>query len=145
MISVADARVRSAGLRQVRLTIGDARALCFRSLFFDAAFMSFTLELFDSTMAQVLGEIRRVLRPGGRVGIVAMAETGQTNAMIDLYEWLHRHWPHFVDCRPIDVEGALQAAGFHTSTVHTTAIWNLPVVAAVGINTSNGSEKGRHP
>ena len=115
MMAVARARVRSAGLRNVTLTIGDARVLCFRSSVFDAVFMSFTLELFEEAIPNVLAEVRRVLRVGGRVGIVAMSDSGQTNAMIDLYEWLHRRWPHFIDCRPIDVVGVLQEAHFHAS------------------------------
>jgi demethylmenaquinone methyltransferase/2-methoxy-6-polyprenyl-1,4-benzoquinol methylase len=145
MMAVAHLRVRSAHLPNVVLTIGDASALCFRSNVFDAVFMSFTLELFESTMPTVLAEVWRVLRTDGRVGIVAMAETGQTNAMIDLYEWLHRHWPHFIDCRPIDVAGRLQAAGFQASTPHATTIWSLPVVAAVGFKTPHDSEEDRMP
>jgi ubiquinone/menaquinone biosynthesis C-methylase UbiE len=138
MIAVARTRLRSAGLRNVTLTNGDASALCFRSSVFDAVFMSFTLELFESTVGEVLAEVRRVLRVCGRLGIVAMADTGQTNAMIHVYEWLHRHWPHFIDCRPIDVVGVLDAAGFETATAHTTAIWGLPVIAAVGAKASAG-------
>ena len=142
MMAVARARVRSAGLRNVTLTIGDARVLCFRSSVFDAVFMSFTLELFEEAIPNVLAEVRRVLRVGGRVGIVAMSDSGQTNAMIDLYEWLHRRWPHFIDCRPIDVVGVLQEAHFHASYSPATAIWGLPVVAAIGIKTSAGSQEG---
>ena len=141
MISVARARIRSFGLRNVTLTSGDASALCFRSNVFDAVFMSFTLELFESTVVEVLSEVRRVLQVGGRVGVVAMADTGQTNAMIDLYEWLHRRWPDFIDCRPINVVGVLEAARFHTFTAYRTAIWGLPVIAAVGVKVA-GSEKG---
>ena len=85
--------------------------------------MSFTLELFEEAIPNVLADVRRVLRIGGRVGIVAMSDSGQTNAMIDLYEWLHRRWPHFIDCRPIDVVGVLQKAHFHARTAHVTAIW----------------------
>jgi demethylmenaquinone methyltransferase/2-methoxy-6-polyprenyl-1,4-benzoquinol methylase len=140
MLSVARRRIRSAGLRNVTLTIGDARVLCFRSGVFDAVFMSFTLELFERAIPDVLAEVRRVLRVGGRVGIVAMSDTGRTNAMIDLYEWLHRRWPQFVDCRPIDVLDVLQAAHFHTSTAHARAIWGLPVIAAIGTKAPVGSQ-----
>jgi demethylmenaquinone methyltransferase/2-methoxy-6-polyprenyl-1,4-benzoquinol methylase len=112
MIDVARSRVGSADLGDVSLIIGDASRLCFQSDVFDGVFMSFTLELFESTIPRVLGEVRRVLHVGGRVGAVAMAETGETNAMIDLYEWAHRRWPQFVDCRPIDVVGAWRPRTF---------------------------------
>jgi ubiquinone/menaquinone biosynthesis C-methylase UbiE len=133
MLSVARARIASAGQRNLTVTVGDARYLCFRSGVFDAAFMSFTLELFGSTIPQVLAEVRRVLRAGGRVGIVAMAEAGKASTMTDLYEWLHRHWPHVIACRPIDVMAALDAAGFQGEAAGATAIWTLPVVAAIGV------------
>jgi demethylmenaquinone methyltransferase/2-methoxy-6-polyprenyl-1,4-benzoquinol methylase len=139
MMAVAQARIRSAGLRNVALTIGDARALCFRSSVFDAVFLSFTLELFEGAIPDVLAEVRRVLRVGGRVGIVAMSDTGQTNVMIHVYQWLHRRWPDFIDCRPIDVIGVLRGAQFLASAAQTTAIWGLPVVAAVAIKASAGS------
>jgi demethylmenaquinone methyltransferase/2-methoxy-6-polyprenyl-1,4-benzoquinol methylase len=77
---------------------------------FDAVFLSFMLELFEGAIPEVLVEVRRVLRVGGRVGIVAMSNTGETNAMTDLYEWLHRRWPQFIDCKPINLFRALQAA-----------------------------------
>jgi ubiquinone/menaquinone biosynthesis C-methylase UbiE len=139
MMAVAQTRVKSAGQRNVTLTIGDARALCFRSDVFDAAFLSFTLELFESAIPQVLAEVQRVLRPGGRVGVVALAKESATNAMVDLYEWLHHHWPHVIDCTPIDVVRVLQVAGFCTQMGDATAIWGLPVVAAVGLKASDGA------
>jgi ubiquinone/menaquinone biosynthesis C-methylase UbiE len=88
MLTVARDRVAEAGLRNVVLTLGDARRLCFRDATFDAAFMSFTLELFDAeAITNVLGELRRVLRPGGRLGVVAMASNTSTNAMVEIYKW----------------------------------------------------------
>ena len=130
MISVA--RTASAGARNVCLAIGDARALCFRSKAFDAVFLSFTLELFGDQMMQVLAEARRVLQDRGRIGVVAMAETGHSNPMIATYKWMHRRWPHVVDCRPIDVPGALRTAGFQVGAVHAMTIWSLPVIAVIG-------------
>ena len=142
MTAVARARIGSAGLRNVTLTVGDACGLGFRSNVFDAVFMSFTLELFESAVSEVLGEVRRVLREGARLGVVAMAETGETNPMIDLYHWAHRHWPHLVDCRPIDVTSVLQAARFQTEIADVSAIWNLPVIVAIGVKASVGSQEG---
>ena len=43
MMAVARRRIHTAGLRNVTLTIGDARAVCFPSSVFDEVFMSFTL------------------------------------------------------------------------------------------------------
>jgi ubiquinone/menaquinone biosynthesis C-methylase UbiE len=142
MTAVARASIGSAGLRNVTLTVGDADVLCFRSNVFDAVFMSFTLELFASAVPDVLAEVRRVLRDGGRLGVVAMAETGETNPMTNLYHWAHRHWPHLVDCRPIDVASVLQAARFQTEIADVSAIWALPVVVAIGVKASVGSQEG---
>jgi demethylmenaquinone methyltransferase/2-methoxy-6-polyprenyl-1,4-benzoquinol methylase len=142
MTAVARGRIESAGLHNVTMTVGDATQLCFRSNVFDAAFMSFTLELFESAVPDVITEVRRVLRDGARLGIVAMAETGETNPVIDLYQWAHQHWPHLVDCEPIDVVGTLQAARFHTEAACVSAIWGLPVVVAIGVKSSVGSQDG---
>lgn len=134
MLGVARRAVQASGAHNVALSIGDGRALSFRNASFDAAFMSFTLELFDPVaMAVVLDEVRRVIRPTGRVGIVAMAESANQNIMIDMYAWLHRHFPHFVDCRPIDLAGLLVRAGFRVRTGPPMSIWQLPVAACVGL------------
>ena len=105
--------------------------------------MSFTLELFEGAIPNVLAEVRRVLRVGGRVGIVAMADSGQTNPIIDLYEWLHQRWPHFIDCRPIDVVGVLQEAHFQAS--YRADHGDLGASSrspAIGVKTSAGSQDG---
>jgi demethylmenaquinone methyltransferase/2-methoxy-6-polyprenyl-1,4-benzoquinol methylase len=142
MIDVAHSRVRSAGVGNVSLLIGDASSLCFRSDALDGVFMSFTLELFESAIPRVLGEVRRVLHVGGRVGVVAMADTSETNAMIDLYEWAHRRWPQFVDCSPIDVLSVLEAAHFRARIIRATDIWGLPVAIAVGTKSAGSEQAG---
>jgi SAM-dependent methyltransferase len=143
MIAVARRHIELAGLQNVTLTMGDARLLALRSNRFDAVFMSFALELFESAMPQVLAEVRRVLRSAGRVGVVAMAESGQSNAMTIVYNWAHRRWPHVVDCGPIDLTGALQAARFQTRVAAAVTIWGLPVVAAIGLKAVDKDGAGR--
>ncbi len=135
MRSVARQRLAEAGLdADVRLDLGDARALPYEDGHFDAAFMSFTLELFDrEDVAKVLGEASRVLRAGGRLGIVALAEKDPPNLMTEIYNWLHEHFPHLVDCRPIDAVKALRAAGFRIRETTGMSILGLPVISVIAI------------
>ena len=128
MLTVTTPRV--AAYRNVALITGDARHLSLREASFDAAFMSFTLELFEPPdIGSVLLEIMSVLRPGGRVGIVSMAARVHDNTATRAYKWLHRHFPHFVDCRPIDVLAHVRAAGFQNVVFESMAIWGLEVMA----------------
>lgn len=120
----------------VELRVGDARQLPYEDASIDAVYCSFTLELFPTDdMATVLKEIRRVLKPGGRLGVVSMAIVpvgGHASALENTYVWMHRHFPHVVDCRPIDAAAALEGAGFRVTSRTDLAIWTMPVQAVVG-------------
>jgi demethylmenaquinone methyltransferase/2-methoxy-6-polyprenyl-1,4-benzoquinol methylase len=133
MLEVARKRVDDEGVAaQVELALGDARNLTFKDGSFDAAFMSFTLELFDEReIPQVLAEIRRVLVPGGRLAVVSMALEKDQNLMTEIYVWMHRHFPHFVDCQPIAAAEHLARAGFVVEQSERMAIWSLPVAIVV--------------
>ena len=140
MLTVARRRVAEAGVAdRVALDLGDARALPYADAAFAAAFLSFTLEIFAPPgLGRVLAEIRRVLRPGGRLGVVSLDSAGSPGTVVELYRWLHRHFPHFVDCQPIDVRGQLAAAGFAVQATRELSIWGLPVLAAVASQTAHG-------
>lgn len=134
MLQVAEERVRSSelGRRVDQLLLADAASLPFAAGSFDAAFLSFTLELFENSAApRVLHEIARVLRPSGRLAVVAMLDDGSHGPMLELYRFLHRHFPHLVDCRPIDACAYLAEAGFEVGATERLSIWGLPVVAVV--------------
>lgn len=94
---------------------------------FDAVFTSFTLELFsEPDIHSVLSECRRVLKPSGRLGVVALAGTPRTLA-VRLYELVHRLFPVAVDCRPIPLTAFLKANGFQLITAEKDVNWGLPI------------------
>ena len=127
MRDLALARLEEAGLSQrVDLLCGDAARLPYDDAFFDAVFMSFTLELFDTPeIPMVLDQCRRVLRSGGRLGVVAMTKGEPPGVMEHLYEWAHRKWPRYVDCRPIYAARVMEEAGFQLRDVSRLSMWGL--------------------
>jgi ubiquinone/menaquinone biosynthesis C-methylase UbiE len=135
MLEVTRTRIRGKGLSErVELTLGDAVQLPFKAGFFDAIFMSFTLELFDTQeIPKVLCECKRVLRSGGRICIVSLSKEGKSNWMRGLYEWGHKNFPRLLDCRPIFVQNALDTSGFQILDATKTTMWGLPVEIVLAI------------
>lgn len=138
MKEVAEKKMAEKGVKQtVKLSVGDARKLPYEDGSFDAVYMSFTLELFPAEdIPKVLAEAKRVLKPGGRFGVVGMASVKEGEKESELektYKWMHRHFPHIVDCRPINVEGAVRDAGFDITNSQRIEIWTMPVACVVGV------------
>lgn len=136
MKSVTEHKLNKAHvIAPVELSIADARQLPYADASFDAVYSSFTLELFpDDDIPLVLNQIQRVLKPEGRLGVVCMAKVkdGDHSSTLErAYIWMHRHFPHIVDCRPINVEKTLQAGGFKLEKAESIEIWTLPVTAAL--------------
>ena len=140
MRDVTERRLARAGLGdRVDLIVGDALEQDLGGPF-DAAFMSFALELLEEDdMLALLGAIRTALRPGGRLAVVAMATPeGRPGAISRLYTWSHRRMPAVVDCRPIPVADLLGRAGFEVQGVLRGSLFGIPYAIAGGVRPTTG-------
>jgi ubiquinone/menaquinone biosynthesis C-methylase UbiE len=138
MVRRAATRLRRAGLAErTDLAVADACAIPFAEASFDAVFMSFTLELFDTPeIPLVLAECGRVLRPGGRIGVVSLSRAAPVRWPTRLYERLHDRFPATLDCRPIHARLALEAAGFEEARSELLPLWGLRAEAVVAVRGS---------
>lgn len=135
MLSVSRRRLQKTGLSpRVELTCDDALAMPYPDGAFDALFASFVLELFDTPeIPGVLAQAQRVLKPGGRFGVISMSKGDGKAPLLSLYEWLHGYLPAFVDCRPIFVERAIREAGFAITHSQRVSMLGLPGEIVVGL------------
>lgn len=134
MLEIAKKRAVESGLEDiVELTCGDAKTLPYEQESLDGIFMSFTLELFDTPdIIPVLNECRRVLKTGGRISVVSMSRFCPQRISTKIFEWIHRHFPRWFDCRPIFVKYALKDAGFEITESTLKNTWaNVEIVRGV--------------
>ncbi len=137
MARVAGKRLLQRGSQSnTLLSLADGIRLPFPSGCFDAAFTAFTLELFDTPeIPVVLHEIWRVLRIGGRIGLVALSLPDRAGMMVRIYELFHRLLPAYVDCRPIPAARLVRQRGFAIREEERGSMWGLPVEIVIGVKT----------
>jgi demethylmenaquinone methyltransferase/2-methoxy-6-polyprenyl-1,4-benzoquinol methylase len=112
----------------VSLTIGDAVHLPYPDGLFDGILSSFMLELFsEQEIAIVFTECRRVLKPGGKISMASLEKPDTPNWAVDIYEWFHKCFPNWIDCRPIQLKRLLSKNGFTILGNVRISIWGLPV------------------
>ena len=136
MQSVAAQRIAQAGCRDhVDLTTGEVPPLPYEANQFDVVSLSFTLELFPlEVIPEVLNESRRVLADGGRLGVVSMATVlpeDRESVLEMTYKWMHRHFPHIVDCQPIDAERLIRESGLSITHQERLSLFTMPVAVVV--------------
>jgi demethylmenaquinone methyltransferase/2-methoxy-6-polyprenyl-1,4-benzoquinol methylase len=138
MLKIAHENLEKEGMAdRVELICEDAEKLPYDAETMDAIFMSFTLELFDTPeIPKVLAECKRVLRPGGRIVVVGVSKEGEGGVILQVIEWTHKHFPNFMDCRPIFVRKALDAAGFRIESVENRTMW-VPVEIVLAVKSSD--------
>ncbi len=134
MLAIARALLEKESLMdRVDLACGDAEQMPYADQSLDVIFTSFTLELFDTPeIPKVLAECKRVLKPGGRLVVVAMSKQGKQGVIMKAYEWTHKHFPNLMDCRPIYVRQAVEAAGLDVQEVDIESMW-VPVEIVLAI------------
>ncbi len=140
MLDQAEKLLRKKQLTgRVALQCGDAEDLPYDDDSIDAIFASFTLELFDTPeLPHVLGQWQRVLRPGGRLVVVAVSKEGPPGYVVKAFEWSHKHFPNLVDCRPIYVRRAMEAAGFQIADSRIEQMW-VPVEIVLGLKSPDNA------
>ena len=138
MLEVSKQRLEETGLLdRVELYCGDASKMPYEDNKFDAVFMSFTLELFDTPeIPKVLGEIKRVLKPNGRLGVVSMSKENGDSILLGLYELMHKKIPQYVDCRPIYVDQSIKDARFEIEYKEKVKLFGLPGEIVIGVSPS---------
>ncbi|MCU0786247.1 MAG: class I SAM-dependent methyltransferase [Verrucomicrobia bacterium] len=135
MLKLAKTNLAKARLlERTRLRCGDAAQLPYADGSMDGVFMSFTLELFDTPeIPKVLRECKRVLRRGGRIVVVGMSKDAKRDPLIGIFEWIHMHFPNYLDCRPIYVRKAIERAGFTIKRALKKHMW-IPVEIILAYN-----------
>ena len=139
-IDVSPAVVAGAGRRHRDLaaTVTDVRALPFKRESFDAVVSNSTLDHLEGVeqVATALGEIHRVIRPGGRLVLTVdnpyQPLVAARNALPRALAGVIRPtpYPSAWTCGPDTLAGLLGQAGFQVR--ETTAILHFPrVIAAV--------------
>ena len=128
MLDITRKRMEKKGLADtVELYCGDAMSMPYEDNMFDVVFMSFTLELFDTPeIPAVLKEIKRVLKPKGRLGVVSMSKEDGESWLLKAYEWIHKNFPVIADCRPIYVEKSIRDAGYSIKSREKIKLFGLP-------------------
>ena len=94
------------------LSLGDARALAQPDHHFDLVLNAYMFDLLpEEAFAGVLSEMRRVLRPGGRLLLTNMARGARWHERI--YEAIYKLRPSLLGgCRGVGLRPHLEAAGF---------------------------------
>jgi len=141
MIEKTKKRLEKEGVaNRAELCCGDATCLPFNESAFDAVFMSFTLEVFDTPeIPRVLARIKKVLKPGGRLGIVDMSKENGKSVFLKVYEWIHNKCPKYIGSRPIYAEQCLIDAGYQIKSKEKIKIYRLPAEIIVAIKAMPGN------
>lgn len=116
MLREARRKAALANTTNYRLRVGDAYELDFPDDSFDLLINNYMFDLLpEKDFPQVLGEFKRVLKPGGRLVLVDMARGGRWYNKI--WETVYRIQPSLMGgCRGVSMLKYVQAAGFQQTS-----------------------------
>lgn len=129
MLDRSAQRLADDGLTsRAALLRADALRLPLTERSFDAVYLSFTLELFDTPeLGPLLAQCRRVLRDSGRLAVASLAQVADPPVLARLYVATRRLLPTVLDCRPIPTARLVREAGFVIERHLRRPLWGLPV------------------
>jgi SAM-dependent methyltransferase len=113
MLALARARLARAGLTHCSVRLADMYRLPLADASFDLAVVQMVLHYAEDP-AGVLAEVARVLRPGGRLIVIDLAQHDRA----ELLSRLAHRWPGFGDEA---MRGLLDSAGIEQGEPHTIA------------------------
>jgi len=134
MIAFAQNTIDRAGLsRRVRLVCGNATRLPYDDETFDALFISFALEIFDTPeLIAVMRECRRVLKRGGRMVTVSVMRAGRWNPVMWCYSVVQRFLAVVIDGRPIPAAAIFAAEGLRVTLEEKLYFLGIPIAVVKG-------------
>ena len=87
----------------------------------------------------VLAQIKKVLKPGGRLGIVDMSKEDGKSVFLKVYEWVHKKCPKYVGSRPIYAGQCLIDAGYQIKSKEKIKIYRLAAEIIIATKTMPGN------
>lgn len=116
MLDSAEKNAAALGLKNIEFHVRDAADLKLEENSFDVVTCSFSLFLFPD-MAKCLGEMHRILKPGGRLGISVWARGAVVPLWPLLGELIRKYRlspvvPNQIAWTPAEIEKLLSEAGF---------------------------------
>ena len=125
---VAREVARTALSKRIRLLQGDARALPCADQSFDLAAAGLVLELLcPADLDRALGELRRAVRPGGRIVLAALADEEPYSRPLSFYLVLRRIIPLAALGAPLKLRQAAARAGLAPRISVRRGLLRLPV------------------
>lgn len=143
MLDRARARMEKYAWESYALQVGDAEALPFPDETFNLVVNSYMFDLLpEEAFPTVVAEIRRVLRPGGRVVLVNM--TTNHGVLGELWHKIYRAAPQLLGgCRAVELAPTLEAEGFTRIHRETLVQLGFPSEVLLGFKPEiNAADRG---